>query len=155
MLAAHRVRSSLVALSGDIFAGDPPPGERGWTVDISSGQGGNAAEASILLANEGLSTSGDTEQFIDIGGIHYSHIIDPRKGWAITDRRSVTVIGPHGWMHDAVSTALCAGSWAEGDVLLNHYRECAAVYFEAVNGSVRCTLQGKKSLLDRIEFRSE
>jgi thiamine biosynthesis lipoprotein ApbE len=99
-LAAMRnlgVTRCLVAVSGDIAAGDPPPNKPGWTI--------RAAGQNLVLANRGVSTSGDEFQFVEINGTRYSHIIDPRSGTAIRDSRPVTVIAGTGMEADAVATA--------------------------------------------------
>ncbi len=68
------VKRALIAVSGDIVAGDAPPGMRGWKIGLQP------AGAEILLRNGAVSTSGDTEQAREIGGVRYSHIIDPSTG---------------------------------------------------------------------------
>ena len=35
----------------------------------------------IQLHDEAISTSGSYEQFVDVDGKRYGHIIDPRTGW--------------------------------------------------------------------------
>src|SRR5262249_38999168 len=46
--------------------------------------------------NAAVSTSGDAEQFVEIGGVRDSHVIDPRTGIGLTGRRSVTVVARRG-----------------------------------------------------------
>lgn len=88
---------SMAALAGDVFAGDPPPGTCGWRVSV-----GDAVEE---VANAGISSSGDWQQFVEIGAARYAHIVDPRTGLGATVHRTVTVIAPHGALADALSTA--------------------------------------------------
>ncbi len=155
-LRANGTSTCLVALSGDIYAGDAPPDARGWRIAIASGQQeSDAADAFVMLENQGLSTSGDTEQIVELGGKRYSHIIDPRIGWAISDRRSVTVIGPYGWMHDALATALCVLDEAESRELLKKYPDCAAVVFERIEDNVQRRVLGNPEVLCKIEFTSK
>lgn len=156
MLRAMGTSTCLVALSGDIYAGDAPPGARGWRIAISSGQQQiEVADAYVMLENQGLSTSGDTEQIVELDGMRYSHIIDPRIGWAISERRSVTVIGPHGWMHDALATALCVLDEAASRELLKKYPDCAAVIFERIDDQVQRRMLGNPEMLRTIEFTSK
>lgn len=96
----------LVALAGDVVAGDPPPGAEGWAVEMPEMAREENREG-ILLANAAISTSGNAEQFIDIDGVRYSHIVDPRTGLGLTAARTVTVLAPSGELADAISTALC------------------------------------------------
>ena len=58
------------------------------------------------LANAAVSTSGDLEQFVVIGGVRYSHIVDPKTGLGITGRRSVTVIARRGVTADSLTKAV-------------------------------------------------
>jgi thiamine biosynthesis lipoprotein len=124
-LRARGLPQSLVALSGDIAAGDPPPGERGWKIEVAPPPAESHPTSDIphptshttspvhvhlrtlLLANACVSTSGDAEQFVEIGGKRYAHIIDPRTGMATTGGVQATVVGRRGDVVDAAATALC------------------------------------------------
>ncbi|HWH68682.1 MAG TPA: FAD:protein FMN transferase, partial [Candidatus Sulfotelmatobacter sp.] len=69
-LKSRGIDRALVAASGDIAVGNPPPGQPGWKVGISAiDDRTNGITRSVLLRNAGISTSGDTEQFIEIGGV--------------------------------------------------------------------------------------
>ncbi|HEY5914104.1 MAG TPA: FAD:protein FMN transferase [Verrucomicrobiae bacterium] len=107
-LKGRGVTRALVAASGDIALGDPPPGQRAWKVEISGlNAGTNGAGQKLLLHNCGISTSGDTEQSIEIGGTRYSHILNPRTGLGLTNRIQATVIAPDATTTDALATAVC------------------------------------------------
>jgi thiamine biosynthesis lipoprotein len=43
---------------------------------------------------------------VEIGGVRYSHVIDPRTGLGITGRHLVTVIAEDAALADAAATAL-------------------------------------------------
>lgn len=92
------IARALVAASGDLAIGDAPPGAAGWRV--------GACGKVFVLHNTAMSTSGDSEQFLEIDGVRYSHIIDPRTGWAVTGHRAVTVQAPLGIAADAWATAM-------------------------------------------------
>jgi len=114
-LAALGLPSALVALSGDLAIGAPPPGKKGWRIAI-----GSTGEVRIL-ANTAVSTSGDTEQHLDAAGQRYSHIVDPHTGVGLTARRMVTVIARRGIDADSWSTALTVlGSDRGRQLLRNH-----------------------------------
>jgi thiamine biosynthesis lipoprotein len=89
-------------------AGDAPPGQTGWKVAIEGLAIGEtpAPQEVILLVNHGVSTSGDAYQFVEIGGVRYSHIIDPRTGIGLTGRSLVTVVAPDGLTADGLDTAI-------------------------------------------------
>jgi thiamine biosynthesis lipoprotein len=108
VLKSKGITSAFVAASGDLAIGDPPPGERGWKVGITPiDSPTNALVAPLLLRNAGVSTAGDTEQAIEINGVRYSHIVDPKTGVGLTNRIQVTVIGPNATTTDGLDTGLC------------------------------------------------
>ena len=53
-----------------------------------------------------MATSGDLFQYVEIGGKRYSHIVDPRTGWALTDRGLVVVVLRAAPVADGLSTAV-------------------------------------------------
>jgi len=106
VLAEHGIRSALVAASGDIAVGDPPPGETGWRISIGTPFQKQGVDRALLLAHAAVSTSGDSEQSVVIEGTRYSHIVDPRTGLGLTNHLQVTVIAPHATQTDAFATAV-------------------------------------------------
>ncbi len=136
-LRAHGVRRALFASGGDIVAGDAPPGKRGWQVEVAnvapSLERGHRAWRTLYLRNGALSSSGDTEQFVVIGGRRYSHIVDPRTGAGLTDRIAVTVKAPHGVLSDSLSTTLSVLGPKRGRALLKRYPGVSA-YFRRAPG---------------------
>lgn len=100
---------ALVAGAGDIVVGDPPPGLGGWTIAIAPldpAVTGAAPERVLQLSNAAISTSGDTERYVEIDGKRYSHIVDPKTGLGVVDRCSVTVVSNDGATSDALDTAV-------------------------------------------------
>ena len=100
----------LVAGAGDIRLGHAPPGREGWEiglVELSASDSSPAAPACLVLADAAISTSGDLERYVELDGKRYSHVIDPRTGWALEERRLVTVIAESGAQADALATAVC------------------------------------------------
>ncbi len=100
VLRAQGVTRALLEAGGDIVLGDAPPGRPGWRIAMPQGEG------DTVLANRAVSTSGDTEQFVIIGGVRYSHVIDPRTGMGSTSRREAIVVAPDGVTADGLATAL-------------------------------------------------
>jgi thiamine biosynthesis lipoprotein len=104
---------ALIDFGGDLVAGDPPPvSPGGWTVEVRDGVG---EVRRFVLANRAVATSGDLEQFVEIGatgvgggrGVRYAHIVDPRTGLGLTRRTASTVIAERGWLADALASAAC------------------------------------------------
>jgi FAD:protein FMN transferase len=101
VLKGHGITRALVAAGGDIAVGDPPPGKKGWSVAIASLEPGKTEPSRLLLANAAVSTSGDLEQYVEIDGKRYSHILDPRTGSPLVGRMSATVVAPKGILADS------------------------------------------------------
>jgi FAD:protein FMN transferase len=58
-----------------------------------------------LLRNNALATSGDLFQHVEINGVRYSHIVDPRTGVGLTDYSLVVVIAQDCQTANSVSTS--------------------------------------------------
>jgi thiamine biosynthesis lipoprotein len=107
ILKGRGIDRALIAASGDIAVGDPPPGQPGWKVGIATlGTRTNQIARTVLLHNAGISTSGDSEQFIEIGGVRYSHILNPATGLGLTNRIQATIIGPNATATDSLDTTV-------------------------------------------------
>ncbi|MGN1104904.1 MAG: FAD:protein FMN transferase [Candidatus Coproplasma sp.] len=69
----------------------------------------SGAYAKFKIKDKRLSTSGDYEQYYEVEGTRYCHIIDPTTGSPIqTGIASVTVVGGSAAEDDALTTALSA-----------------------------------------------
>lgn len=124
----------MVGLAGDIVVGDPPPGKEGWRIGVT-GERATDREAKglpiLVLRNAAVSTSGDSEQFVEVAGRRYSHIVDPATGMGMTALRSVTVVAPTGEEADSLSTAACLLGEARGVVMLERWGGVGAVFEES------------------------
>ena len=105
VLKRYGIKSALVEMGGDIVVSSPPPGKKGWTIQIPNAENG-AGPVDIEYTNCAISCSGDTEQNVVIGGKQYSHVVDPTTGMALTNRVQATVIAPNGLISDPLSTAI-------------------------------------------------
>jgi|EndMetStandDraft_4_1072995.scaffolds.fasta_scaffold100996_2 FAD:protein FMN transferase len=99
------VRRVLIEAGGDIVVGNAPPDRDGWRIDVTGADSEFAARAAELT-NAALATSGPTAQFVEIDGVRYSHVVDPRTGMGLTNHVTAYVIAPDGATADALATAL-------------------------------------------------
>ena len=137
VLRAHGVKRALVAISGDIAAGDPPPDKAGWTIKVEPGG------REVLLNNAAISTSGDSEQFIEIGGVRYSHVIDPKTGLGLTNHIAVTVIAKRGLNADPLATTLSVLGEQRGRAMLAKYYPRATAFFTTSHADERGSINSK------------
>jgi thiamine biosynthesis lipoprotein len=135
ILKGMGIDRALVAASGDIAIGDPPLGETGWKVGISGidVQTNDTAHA-LLLHNCGISTSGDTEQFVEINGIRYSHIVDLATCLGLTNRIQDTIIAPNATTTDGLDTALSVMDVQRGLKLVDSMPDSAALFLKKDKG---------------------
>jgi thiamine biosynthesis lipoprotein len=104
VLKKHGIDRALVAAGGDIAVSGPPPDKEGWTIGIQPLAPEEVkSPRHLILKNGGVSTSGDAEQFVEIDGKRYSHIVDPRTGLGLPGHRSVTVVAPNGITSDSLT----------------------------------------------------
>jgi hypothetical protein len=92
----------VVNIGGDIRAA----GDASVRVWIRSPQEQTTAIATVELRKRAIATSGGYEQFFEIGGQRFSHIIDPRTARPAGHSISVSVIAPTATAADALATAL-------------------------------------------------
>lgn len=120
VLKDHGITRALVDAGGDIGASNAPRGELGWKVGIA---GLDPRKPPILItyvANSAVATSGDAYQFLEYEGKRYSHIIDPRTGYGVDHRGTVTVFASNATLADAWASALSVlGPDAAADALSN------------------------------------
>ena len=99
--------SALVAGGGDIGVGSPPPHSAGWRIELPPLDASNAPPARfVVLSHAGISTSGDLFQRLEINGVRYSHIVDPRTGVGLTDHSLVTVIAVNDFIADGLTKVM-------------------------------------------------
>lgn len=105
VLKANGIRSALVEMGGDIAVSAPPPGSKGWVIRVPNA-GTDLAPKDLEFSHCGVSSSGDTEQFVVIDGKQYSHVVNALTGIGLTNRVQATVIAPSAFLTDPLSTAI-------------------------------------------------
>ncbi|NND33556.1 MAG: FAD:protein FMN transferase [Saprospiraceae bacterium] len=89
----------LINLGGDLLAGEAPPDQSGWKIDVSW------CDKVIEINHAAIATSGPDFQFFVHKGVRYAHIIDPVTGWGVKNLFATTVIASTGWQADAFASA--------------------------------------------------
>ena len=108
VLKANGIARAYVAADSDLLTSGPPPGKAGWKIELRNvDEFGNLYPRTVILKHVALSTSGDTEQFVEINGRRYSHIVDPRTGIGLTSRIQATVVAADSVTADSYATAVC------------------------------------------------
>ncbi|HWE02159.1 MAG TPA: FAD:protein FMN transferase [Tepidisphaeraceae bacterium] len=132
------ITRALCGAAGDIAVGDPPPGKKNWIVALDQLDAGEKSRgAYVQLHNYGVSTSGDTERFVIIDGVRYSHIIDPRTGYGLTNRTNVSAIAPDDTVADWLAAAVCILGPEKGLALIERTPGAAARITKIEGGSIK------------------
>ena len=103
-MAAGHVTAAVVNIGGDLVV-------RGaWTEPVHIADPLSDAEnsdpiARLMIRDRAVATSGNYRRGVEIGGRHYSHIVDPRTGQAVDHILSSTVVAPRPADAGALATA--------------------------------------------------
>jgi len=136
ILSDHGITRAVVAASGDLAIGDPPPGKEGWDITLRTFERPEDKDRllHVTLKNCGCSTSGDLHQFLELEGQRYSHIIDPGTGLGLTTRIACTVIAKDATTSDTWDTAGCILGVEKGLPLLGKLGSICRYVIQDDNG---------------------
>jgi thiamine biosynthesis lipoprotein len=99
----------LSAGSSSLRAIGAGPDGGGYKVGLRDPFDHDRRHGTITLRDNALGVSGAGEQFFEVDGRRYGHIIDPRSGWPVEGRALVAVTAPTGTLADALATAFFVG----------------------------------------------
>lgn len=136
-LKAEGVAHALVDAGGDIVLGDPPPDKPGWRIGVAPLEAGATPKRFYLLSRMAVATSGDAFQYVEIDGRRYSHLVDPRTGFGLIMRSSVTVFAPCGMAADALASAVSVLGPERGLPLIEATCRAAAIIVQAEDGRTK------------------
>ena len=137
VLKAHGITSACVAAGGDITVSERPPGSEGWVVGISALDQNGQPPVKLLLENQAVSTAGDLEQYVEIEGKRYSHIVDLQTGLGIIGRRSCTVVSSRGIDSDGADTTAYLLGVKKGITMIDSVPGLACLFLEKEGDGVK------------------
>lgn len=98
------VSNAMVKAGGDLRVIGLPPGKTNWIVRLEDPRK-EGRRAEVPLRDAALSTSGNYENFFELNGVRYGHILNPRTGQPVQGIAACTVIAPTCMESDALATA--------------------------------------------------
>ena len=123
LLAAGGYKNYLVEIGGEVYAVGVRADGKNWRVGINRPKPDaaiNEVYKAVSLANQALATSGDYRNFFEIDGVRYSHVIDPRTGYPVSNGVvSVSIIAENCTLADGLATAIMVMGPAKGIQLVN------------------------------------
>ncbi len=138
------IRSALVAVSGDLAFSDAPPGRSGWRIDIHNDDPALTRVPRVLeLTNAAVSTSGPSEQHLDLDGRRFSHIIDPSSRMGLVNDITVTVIARSGLDADGLDTAASVVGKDRGLELIESRPGAAALIVQRSSAGITVTMSAR------------
>lgn len=127
-LRSDGIVQALVSVGGDIAAGEPPPGKRGWSVAIDQIGDRGDAEIRLLLRHQAVSTSGSRERYFLLDDQMCSHVIARDDTSCADVSAAVSVVASSGLEADGLATALLALGREGSGVLLSRYPDARALW---------------------------
>lgn len=123
-LLAAGIKNAIVDLGGNIRCLGTPPGRNGFTIGVKNPfNPKKMLRETKLLCNSSVSTSGDYERFVEIGGKQYGHIMNPLTGLPAAGGFAVTVFAPTAAEADLWSTSVFLGGETLAKELTAKYPE--------------------------------
>ncbi|GAH67463.1 unnamed protein product, partial [marine sediment metagenome] len=106
VLREQGIERGIVDAGGDILCFGHK--RNGWSIGIRHPRSANPNETiGVIRVDSGaIATSGDYENYFEVEGIRYHHLIDPATGMPAREAISATVIAPTATQADAWATAL-------------------------------------------------
>jgi len=122
LIAASGFENYLVEIGGEVYAAGLRKDGKKWRVGINRPQKDaafNEVYKVASLSNRGFATSGDYRNFFEIDGVRYSHVIDPRTGYPVSNGIvSVSIIANNCTLADGLATAIMVMGVEKGIPLL-------------------------------------
>ena len=134
-LQDNGVDAALIDIGGNIITvGTREDGEQ-WKIGIQDPHAEQGTIVGVLSLEGGtVVTSGNYERYVDIDGVRYHHIIDPRSGFPVDNGlSSVTVVTQKSAYADALSTALYVQGVEKGYEFVNSLANTEAMFITSDN----------------------
>lgn len=124
-LRTSGIESALVNAGGEIkVIGND------WKVGIQHPRDERDIIAAVKLNNNSVATSGDYEQFFEVDGIRYHHILNPESGYPAKGLQSVTIINQSNTFADALATAVFVMGKDKGMMLIENLDDTEAMIID-------------------------
>jgi len=138
VLQQHGITSALIDASGDLLASEPPPDQAAWRVGIAALKTPESEPTEFLnVSNVAIATSGDAFQFVEIDGVRYSHIVNPKTSMGLTTHSSVTVVAATATLADAWASAVSVMGPKDGLRIIARQPNISALILTQEDGTTK------------------
>jgi FAD:protein FMN transferase len=134
LIAAAGFKNYLVEIGGEVYAAGVRQDGGKWRVGLNAPRKDaafNEVYKVVSISNQAFATSGDYRNFFEIDGRRYSHVIDPRTGYPVSNGVvSVSILATDCTLADGLATAIMVMGKEKGIELVNRLQdiECFIVF---------------------------
>jgi len=152
VMQEHDVKSAIIDLGGNIFViGTNSNGDK-WNVGIQDPFSPRGETVGKLKAkDQSIVTSGVYERFLEVDGVKYHHLLNPKDGYPfMNDIAGVSIITDRSVDGDALSTAVFSKGLKDGMEYIESIKGAEAIFIS--NDKKVYTTRGLKG---KFELTSE
>lgn len=122
------ISRGFINAGGDLYCWGKNPDNLAWNIGIKHPRKSGFLGA-LSISDLGAATAGDYQRYFVRDGVRYHHIFNPRTGYPVQGKQSVTVCGPETVLCDALSTALFVSQQPEK--ILEKYPDYGAIIVDS------------------------
>lgn len=136
LIEDNGIHDFIVEIGGEIYAAGLRKDGQEWRVGVNTPQKDAPADQVykvVHLRDKAMATSGDYRNFLEMDGKIYSHVIDPKTGYPVSNHVvSVSVIADSCTYADGLATAVMVMGKTQGLKLVNSLNnvECLIIVME-------------------------
>ncbi len=105
MMIDEGVEAGVINASGDLTTWGTRPDGRDWIIGITNPNIPEGLKFGLKLSDRSIATSGSYEKYFTFQAKRFAHIINPKTGIPVWDKKSVSVISNSAELSDALATA--------------------------------------------------
>ncbi|NLK62376.1 MAG: FAD:protein FMN transferase [Fusobacteria bacterium] len=106
ILKENGINSGLITAVSSIETINGKNNNENWNIAIENPNNQNVILKTLSLNNKAVGVSGDYQNYYEVNGNKYHHILDVNTGFPINDKKMVVVIAEDSFIADIYSTAL-------------------------------------------------
>ncbi|MBS4761335.1 FAD:protein FMN transferase [Carnobacteriaceae bacterium zg-ZUI252] len=148
----HGITTAIINLGGNVVTmGTSPNNEKGWVVGVQDpDEVRGTVVGSVPVQQKAVVTSGIYERYVEVDGVKYHHILDPKTGYPVENNISgVTVITDNSATADGYSTVLFLLGIEEGLKYVDAHDNLEAVFIDK-DGGIHLS-KGLKSTFELLD----
>lgn len=131
------ITTAVINLGGNVIVmGTSPNNSKGWKVGVQDPDDVRGTTVgSVHRTDSSIVTSGIYERYLELDGVRYHHILNPKTGYPVANTISgVTVFAKTSTQADALSTSLFVMGLEEGLAYINQLEGVEAVFIDQDRG---------------------